>query len=74
MPPTRDEKNNFSLMIEDLANRLKITHIEAVTHYCEEKNLEVEVAATLVNDSLKSKIESDAQQLRYLPRSSQLPL
>lgn len=61
-------------MIEDLANRLKITHIEAVTHYCEEKNLEVEVAATLVNDSLKSKIESDAQQLRYLPRSSQLPL
>lgn len=72
--PTRDEKNNFSIMIEDLANRLKISHIEAVTHYCEEKNLEVEVAALLVNDSLRSKIEADAQFLRYLPRTSQLPL
>lgn len=72
--PTRDEKNNFSIMIEDLANKLRISHIEAVTHYCEENKLEVELAALLVNDSLKSKIESDAQQLRYLPRSSQLPL
>jgi hypothetical protein len=36
--------------------------------------LEVEIAATLLNETLKSKIESEAQQLRYLPRGSKLPL
>jgi hypothetical protein len=48
--------------------------IEAITDYCEQNNLEVEVAATLVNDNLKARIEIEAQELRYLPRSARLPI
>jgi hypothetical protein len=71
---TKEEKNNFSIQIESLVIEKEITYIEAITQYCEETGLEVELAATLVNDVLKSKIKSEAQQLRYLPRSSKLPL
>lgn len=72
--PSREEKNRFSMMIIEMALSQKIDHLDAITYYCEENNLEIEVAATLINESLKSLIESDAQELRYLPRSSKLPI
>lgn len=71
---TKEEKYNFSMQIENLANRLNITYLEAIAHHCEETGLEIEVAATLVNDILKGKLETEAQQLRYLPRQSRLPI
>jgi hypothetical protein len=71
---SREEKNNFSMMIMNLAIQEKIDHMDAITSYCEENNLEIEVAASLINDSLKSIIEGEAMELRYLPRGSRLPL
>lgn len=71
---TRDEKNTFSQSIMESANSKHIMCIEAITDYCEQNNLEVEVAATLVNDNLKARIEIEAQELRYLPRSARLPI
>jgi hypothetical protein len=70
----REEKNNFSMMIMNLAIQEKIDHMDAVTTYCERHNLEIEVAASLINDSLKSIIEGEAMELRFLPRGSRLPL
>lgn len=72
--PTKDEKNSFSMNIESIVIRLDLTYIEAITHYCDETGLEVEIAATLLNETLKSKIECEAQSLRYLPRGSKLPI
>ena len=71
---TKEEKYNFSIQIEMLAAKLQISYIEAITHHCEETGLEIEMAATMINESLKSKIEGEAQQLRYLPRGSSLPI
>ena len=71
---SREEKNNFSMMIMQMAIAEKIDHMDAITSYCERNNLEVEVAATLINDSLKSIIEGEAMELRFLPRGSRLPL
>lgn len=71
---SREEKNNFSMMIMNLAINEKIDHMDAVTSYCERNNLEIEVAASLINDSLKSIIEGEAMELRYLPRGGKLPL
>jgi len=72
--PTKDEKHNFSLAIENIVSQLQTSYIEATTHYCDQTGLEVEMAATLMDESLKAKIKVEAQQLRYLPRSSKLPL
>lgn len=71
---TKDEKHNFSLQIEMLAVKLNVSYIEAITHHCEMTGLEIEMAATMINESLKSKIQSEAQELRYLPRGSSLPI
>jgi hypothetical protein len=62
------------MMIMNLAIQEKIDHMDAVTTYCERHNLEIEVAASLINDSLKSIIEGEAMELRFLPRGSRLPL
>jgi hypothetical protein len=48
--------------------------MDAIAAYCEEHNLEIEMAATLVNDSLKDLIQGEAMKLRYLPRVSRLPI
>ena len=71
---TREEKNAFSLMIEEKAIKLNVKYMEAILHHCEETGLEVEVAGSLVNSILKAKLENEARELRFLPRSSKLPL
>ena len=70
----REEKNNFSMMIMEMAMKERIDHMDAITSYCERNNLEIEIAATLINDSLKGLIEGEAMELRFLPRGSKLPL
>jgi hypothetical protein len=71
---SREEKNNFSMMIMQMAIVEKIDHMDAITSYCERNNLEIEVAASLINDALKGLIESEAMELRYLPRGGRLPI
>ncbi len=71
---SREEKNNFSMMIMEMALKERIDHMDAIATYCERNNLEIEVAATLINDALKSLIEGEAMELRFLPRGSRLPL
>jgi hypothetical protein len=71
---TADEKNRFSQDIIEISTTKRILCLEAITNYCEDNNLEIEVAATLINSVLKAKLEEEAQELRYLPRSARLPI
>lgn len=71
---TREEKNRFSMMIMERAISHKTDHMDAITSYCEKNNLEIEVAATLINESLKSIIEGEAMELRFIPKGSRLPI
>lgn len=71
---TKDEKNTFSIMIEEIASKQNISHMEAIIDHCTNVNLEIEVAASLINSSLKAKIEEEARDLRFLPKTSKLPL
>lgn len=72
--PTREEKDTFSLMIEEKALKLAITHMDAIVDYCSKSGMEIETAASLLNGTIKSKIELEARELRFLPRTGQLPL
>lgn len=69
-----EEREKFSRHIESLADKLKVNTIEAIVHYCEENEVEIESAAALINDRLKEKLHLEAQKLRILPRDSRLPL
>jgi len=72
--PSKDEKDAFSVMIEEQAIVLGITHMDMITEYCQRSGMEIEVAASLINPILKAKIELEARALRYLPKHSVLPL
>jgi hypothetical protein len=72
--PTRDEMMKFAKAIEEMMRKHRCNHIDAIVEYCRETGLEMEVAASLVNSNLKSKIESDAQEMRMMPTVSKLPI
>lgn len=71
--PNREEKDRFSMMIMQMAVDKRIDHMDAVTTYCELNNMEIKVAAQLVNSTLKSLIEGEAIEMKYLPSTSRLP-
>lgn len=64
--------SGFSLHIEELARSLKITHMEAVLKYCEDNFLEPDDIKTLINKTLKDKIEMDMREVNLLPKKATL--
>ena len=73
--PTKEEMKNFSVEIDRFVSERRINHIEAIIEYCSEPGLEAEVAATLINLNLKSKIELLASDLNMLKvKKSRLPI
>jgi hypothetical protein len=73
--PTKDEMAKFAKAIDALVSKTDYNHIEAIVEYCKQTGLEIEVAATLVNANLKSKLENDAMDNNMLKeKGSRLPL
>ena len=68
--PTKDEMMRFAKEIDKLVSETDYNYIEAITEYCKKTGLEIEVAATLVNANLKSKIENDAMENNMLKNKS----
>jgi hypothetical protein len=73
--PTRDEMAKFAKSIDSIVARTSYNYIEAILEHCRETGLEIEIAATLINANLKSKIESDAMDNNMLKeKGSRLPI
>lgn len=66
----------FAHEIEELVWLHDIDYIEAVVLYCETNKLDIEVAASLIkmNTVIKSKVQTEAESLNYLPKISRLPV
>ena len=72
--PTKEEIKTFSLMIEELAIKLRCNHIDAIVEHCKQSGLEIEIASTLISPALKAKIREDAQENNMMRKSSKLPI
>lgn len=64
--------NEFSLYIEQLVQTKRMSHMDAVLDYCKENYLEPDDVKSLINKSLKEKIEMNFRELNYLPKQAQL--
>jgi len=64
----------FSEIIERTVIDKRITYLDAVIWYCEKNELEIDVAAKLLNTTIKSKLEVEAQDLNFLAKGARLPL
>lgn len=73
--PTKEEMSKFAKAINEIAAKTGMNHIDSIVEYCKETGLEIEVAASLVNSNLKSKLENDALDNNMLKvKGSRLPI
>lgn len=72
---TKDEMAKFAKAIDRIVAETGSNYIDAIVEYCKETGLEVEMAASLVNSNLKSKLTADAMDLNLLKeKGSRLPI
>lgn len=73
--PTKDEMMKFAMSIEEFVANTDYTYLEAITEYCKETGLELEVAASLITPNLKAKIQEQAESLNMLKtKGNRLPI
>ena len=65
----------FLKEIERIVSTYNIDYMDAVIHFCEKNNIEVETAASIIRSNLKikSKLQLEAENLNFLPKSAKLP-
>lgn len=67
---------DFMIEIDKIVLDKKVNYIDAVIIFCEQKGMEVETAAALIKGSakMKAKVQNDAEELNYLPKTRKLPI
>lgn len=65
----------FIKEIDRIVSTYDIDYMDAVIHFCEKNNIEVETAASIIRSNLKikSKLQLEAENLNFLPKSAKLP-
>ena len=66
--------NEFSLYIEGKVAVQEISYMEAIIQYCEEVDIDVESISKLINQSLKDKVQIEAEDGNYFKKRGKLPL
>ena len=69
---TKITPKKFSIIIEDLVNTKNLTYLEAIIHYCEQEGLEADTITRWIDKGMREKIQYDAEELNYLPKTSSL--
>lgn len=66
----------FIRNIEQIVRDTGTDYMDAIIHYCEKNNIEIDVAASVVrnNPYLKSHIQLQAENLNFLPKQARLPM
>jgi hypothetical protein len=66
--------SKFSLEIEKIVVEERLNYIDAIVHYCEINELEVDSITKLVSKPLKEKLKWDATRLNFMKRTSRAKL
>ena len=64
----------FSQEVEKIAYDNSMNYIDAIVHYCESNEIELESVPKLISKPLKEKLKYDAQKLNYMKRTSRAKL
>ena len=68
--------SRFAQEIESLVHNTSgnMSYIDAIIHFCEQNNIDVEAVPKLISKTLKEKIKYEASELNFLKRSSRAKL
>ena len=65
----------FAENIESLVlNNKDMNYIDAIVHFCEQNNIDIESVPKLISKPLKEKIKCDAQELNFMKKTSRAKL
>jgi len=64
----------FSQDVEKIAYENSMNYIDAIVHYCESNDIEIESVPKLISKPLKEKLKYDAQKLNYIKKTSRAKL
>ena len=64
----------FSTEVETLVNSDSMSYIDAIIHYCDTNDIELESVPKLISKPLKEKLKHEAQQLNYMKKTSRAKL
>ena len=62
----------FSKDIEELVKTKRLSYMEAIVFFCEQKDIEPERIARFIDKGMKEKIQVDAEALNYLPKTNSI--
>jgi hypothetical protein len=63
-------KDKFSIIIETMVRDYRLSYLDAIVHWCEENEMEVETAAKLVSPLIKEKMMVECQNLNIIKGGS----
>lgn len=64
----------FSTEVETLVNNDAMSYIDAIIHYCDNNDIELETVPKLISKPLKEKLRHEAQQLNFIKKTSRAKL
>ena len=65
----------FAEEIEKLVlHNAEMNYIDAIVHFCDQNNLDVESVPKLISKPLKEKIKCDAQELNFMKKTTRAKL
>lgn len=64
----------FSQDVEKIAVENSMNYIDAIIHYCEKNEIEIESVPKLISKPLKDKLKYDAQKLNYIKKTTRAKL
>ena len=65
---------DMNLKIEEVVQKTEISYMDAVLEYALISEIEPEAMAKMLNQSVKDKIEVEAQELHMLKKTGKLPI
>ena len=68
--PAKFAENIETLVLENK----EMNYIDAIVHFCDQNNIDVESVPKLISKPLKEKIKCDAQQLNFMKKTSRAKL
>ena len=64
----------FAMEIEKIVGDEQLNYIDAIIHYCEINNIEVESVTKLISKPLKERLKWDAIRLNFMKKTSRAKL
>jgi len=63
-------KDKFSIIVETMVRDQHLSYLDAIVHWCEENEMEIETAAKLVSPLIKEKMMVECQRLNIIKGGS----